>query len=152
MSSLESLDLSFNILSGNIPQSLTSIDPLGFLNLSYNNLSGKIPRGGHFETLSWDGSAFLGNDLLCGFATNKVCEGESNTSVGDTNPISEVEEGDQEDENERILFYGVIALGFGVGFWGLFFILLLKKDKWWFGYWRVIDSVVIRIIACIHKH
>ncbi|XP_026398172.1 probable leucine-rich repeat receptor-like protein kinase At5g63930 isoform X2 [Papaver somniferum] len=152
MSSLESLDLSWNGLDGHTPQSLSSMDSLAFLNLSYNKLSGKIPRGGHFETLSWDGSAVLGNDLLCGFPTNKDCEGESNTSVGDTNPITEVEEGDQEDAKERILFYGVIALGFGVGFWGLFIILLLKKHKWWFGYWRVIDSVVIRIIACIYKN
>ncbi|XP_026419528.1 receptor-like protein 9DC3 [Papaver somniferum] len=121
------IDLSCSNLDGNIPKEISLLKRLYMLNLSHN----------HF-------SAFLWNDLLCGFPTNKVREGESNTSVGDTNPITEVEEGDQEDANERILFCGVTAIGFGVGFWGLFLILLLKKNKWWFGYWRVIDSVILK--------
>lgn len=150
MSSLESFDISCNRLDGYIPQSLTTIDSLAFLNLSYNELSGKIPGGTHFETLSWDGSAFLGNDLLCGFPTDKACKGDQNITVGDT-LIFEVEEDDQEDANERLLFYGIMAMGFAVGFWGLFSVLLLRKEKWWFRYWTFIDSVAIRIICCIHK-
>ncbi|KAI3881935.1 hypothetical protein MKW92_020727, partial [Papaver armeniacum] len=130
ISRLESLDLSFNRLSGNIPPSLTSIDSLGFLNLSYNRLSGKILKGTYFETLSWDGSTFLGNFLLCVPPTKKVCEGEQNVINA-----NEVQEDDQDDTNERIIFYGIVALGFGVGFWGVFLVLLIKKEKWWFGYW-----------------
>ncbi|KAI3869411.1 hypothetical protein MKW92_032197 [Papaver armeniacum] len=147
MSSLESLDLSFNEFSGDIPPSLTSMDSLGFLNLSYNKLSGKIPRGTHFETLSWDGSAFLENDLLCGLPIKIVCEGELNDSF-----TNEVQEHDQEEANERIIFYSIIVVGFGVGFWGLFFVLLIKKEKWWFGYWRSIDFVSVRIVDCIHRN
>ncbi|XP_026451787.1 brassinosteroid LRR receptor kinase BRL2-like [Papaver somniferum] len=71
---LGSLDLSSNILSGPIPQSLTSLHFLGVLNLSYNKLSGRIPREAHFDTLSANGWAYSGNDLLCGELTEKVCD------------------------------------------------------------------------------
>ncbi|XP_026398312.1 probable LRR receptor-like serine/threonine-protein kinase At4g36180 [Papaver somniferum] len=66
---LDSLDLSSTKLSGHIPQALTTIDSLAVLNLSSNNLSGRIPREPHFDTLSLDGSAFSGNELLCGYPT-----------------------------------------------------------------------------------
>ncbi|OVA19241.1 Leucine-rich repeat [Macleaya cordata] len=147
---LESLDLSFNTLSGDIPQSLTWIDSLGYLNLSYNNLNGMIPRGPHFDTLSVDGYAYIGNTLLCGFPTNKSCDqGDSNNN---TDTSMHKDEDDQEDAREKWLFYGVVILGFGVGFWGLFLVLLLRKEKWWFGYWRVVDIVVARIVGCMWKN
>ncbi|KAI3883186.1 hypothetical protein MKW92_041371 [Papaver armeniacum] len=72
LSALESLDLSSNRLSGHIPRSLTTIDTLGVLNFSYNNLSGRMPIGTHFDALSLEGSAFAGNNLLCGFPTKKT--------------------------------------------------------------------------------
>ncbi|XP_026409907.1 putative receptor-like protein 8 [Papaver somniferum] len=142
MIGLESLDLSFNKLSGSIPESLKALDSLGHLNLSYNNSSGRIPRGHHFETLSVDGSAFFGNDLLCGVPTNKSCEG-SNTSADIT---------DEEHPREMLLFYGIVAMGFAVGFGGLFFVLLLKKEKWWFGYWRVVDTIAAKVTGCIMRN
>ncbi|KAI3965352.1 hypothetical protein MKW92_029115 [Papaver armeniacum] len=145
MSGLESLDLCYNRLSGNIPQSLTSMDSLGFLDLSYNKLSGRIPEGTHFETLSWDGSIFIGNDLLCGVPTDKACEGDEDISL-----TNEVEVYDLEDANDRLLFYVALATGIGVGFGGLF-ILLLKKEKWWSGYWKFVESIAVRIIGCFHK-
>ncbi|OVA04842.1 hypothetical protein BVC80_5433g1 [Macleaya cordata] len=147
MTDLESLDLSFNRLSGEIPQSLTSMDFLTYLNLSYNSLSGRIPRGLHFETLSVDGSAYIGNPLLCGVPTKNCCKGDPCSSTEDPTK----EEDDQEDAREKWLFYGVVALGFIVGFWGLFFVLLLRKEKWWFGYWRVVDTIAARIVGCIRK-
>ncbi|XP_026416064.1 LRR receptor-like serine/threonine-protein kinase GSO1 [Papaver somniferum] len=143
MSGLESLDLCYNELSGNIPQSLTSMDSLGFLNLSYNKLSGRIPEGTHFETLSWDGSIFTGNDLLCGVPTEKICEGDQNISS-----TNEVEDYDQENANELCI---AVATGIGVGIWGLFFLLLIKKEKWWSGYWKFVDSIAVRTIRCFHK-
>ncbi|KAI3968348.1 hypothetical protein MKW92_052337 [Papaver armeniacum] len=148
MSSLESLDLSSNRLSGQIPQNLTSIDSLEILNLSHNNLSGRIPRGSHFDTLSVDGYAFAGNDLLCGYPSEKVCDGDHYI---DTSPSSEVDEDDQENRKEKFLLYAIVAMGFAVGFWGFFFILLLKKQKWWFPYWRTVDSVAVRLIECIRN-
>ncbi|XP_026444559.1 putative receptor like protein 25 [Papaver somniferum] len=103
MSGLESLDLSSNRFSGQIPQNLTSIHSLGFL--SYNNLSGRVPTGNQFDTLSWDGSTFAGNDLLCGFPTEKQCKGDHNTS-------SKI------DGKEKLLLYSIVDMGFTVGFWG----------------------------------
>ncbi|KAI3943137.1 hypothetical protein MKW92_000748 [Papaver armeniacum] len=140
MSNLVSLDLSFNSLSGKIPQSLTSLDFLGILNLSYNELSGKIPEGIHFGTLGGDGWAFVGNALLCGEPTKKVCEVEEDDR-----------ENDQEDASEKLILYSVIFVGFGVGFWGLFFVMLINREKWWFPYWRFIDLVVAVIIRCIQN-
>ncbi|OVA14261.1 Leucine-rich repeat [Macleaya cordata] len=151
MTDLESLDLSFNRLSGEIPQSLTSMDFLTYLNLSYNSLSGRIPRGLHFETLSVDGSAYIGNPLLCGVPTKNCCKGDPCSSTEDPTSIPKDDEDDQEDAREKWLFYGVVASGFIVGFWGLFFVLLLRKEKWWFGYWRVVDAIAARIVGCIRK-
>ncbi|XP_026415831.1 receptor-like protein EIX2 [Papaver somniferum] len=153
MSSLESLDLSSNRLSGHIPQSLTSIDSLQILSLSHNNLSGRIPRGNHFDTLSVNGSAFVGNELLCGYPMENECNGDHNISTSDTNPPSKVGEDNQEDAKEKFLLYAIVSMGFVVGFWGFFFVLLLKKQNWWFPYWRIVDSIAVKIVeGCIHKN
>ncbi|KAI3903116.1 hypothetical protein MKW92_005723 [Papaver armeniacum] len=151
MSSLESLDLSFNKLSGHIPQSLASLDFLGYLNLSYNNLIGRIPIGLHLDTLSGDGSAYANNSLLCGFSVNKTCadDQKSNATDADGNFPSEGYEDDKENVKDKLLLYAIVALGFGFGFWGLFFVLICKKEKWWFRYWRLVDLVAVRVANCM---
>ncbi|KAI3938966.1 hypothetical protein MKW92_050630 [Papaver armeniacum] len=145
MNGLESLDLSYNKLSGLIPQSLASMDSLGYLNLSHNNLSGRIPRGPHIDTLSGDGdgSAYVNNSFLCGYLTNNACEGDQSRDTG--NNDYENEDG-LDHTREKWYFFGVVALGFIIGFWGLFFGLLLKKEIWWFGYWRFVDNVAAKIV------
>ncbi|KAJ0082681.1 hypothetical protein Patl1_11667 [Pistacia atlantica] len=88
------IDLSYNCLTGNIPieigtleglpmipAEITLLDYLSMFNLSYNNLSGKIPSGQHFETLNIDGSAYIGNELLCGDPLGISCTGKSNSST-----------------------------------------------------------------------
>ncbi|XP_026416003.1 putative receptor like protein 25 [Papaver somniferum] len=151
MSDLESLDLSVNQLSGQIPQSLASMDSLQLLNSSYNNLSGKIPGGPHFDTLSGDGSAFANNSLLCGFYTNHTCKGDQRSNATDSNTPNGGYEDDKEDVKDTLLLYAIIALGFAVGFWGLFFVLLLKKENWWFAYWRLVNVVAVRVVNCLLK-
>ncbi|KAI3838571.1 hypothetical protein MKW92_014505 [Papaver armeniacum] len=146
MSALESLDLSSNKLSGRIPQSLATIDSLEVLNLSYNNLSGRIPRGIHFDTLSLDGFAYAGNDLLCGFPKDKLCQGDHNASLTDVKPTNEV---DEVDAKENLKLYASVVLGAVVGFFGLFCVLLLKKENWWNPYWRFVESVAVRITSYI---
>ncbi|KAI3938909.1 hypothetical protein MKW92_012532 [Papaver armeniacum] len=147
LSGLESLDLRSNKLSGHIPNTLALIDTLAVLNLSSNKLSGKVPRSPHFDTLSLDGSAFSGNELLCGFPTKKLCNGDTNTSIGDVI----VDEVDPEDAKEKMLLYAIVALGFVLGFWGLYLILFLKRNQWWFPYWKMVDSVTVRIIGYIQN-
>ncbi|KAK8662558.1 hypothetical protein V6N13_092129 [Hibiscus sabdariffa] len=57
---LYDLDLSYNNLSGMIPESLSS---LGMLNLSYNSLEGPIPK---LLSYSFSPYSFWGNKHLCG--------------------------------------------------------------------------------------
>ncbi|KAA8517278.1 hypothetical protein F0562_017571 [Nyssa sinensis] len=142
MRGLESLDFSFNHLRGEIPRSLTLLDSLSYLNLSYNNFSGEIPRGMHFDTLSADGSAYIGNKFLCGAPGGMNC----NKSVS-----SSIEKFDAEDSRLEILFYGVVGIGYGVGISGFFMILNLMKEKWRVSYSRAIDKIVMRIIQCLCK-
>ncbi|KAI3951389.1 hypothetical protein MKW92_048277 [Papaver armeniacum] len=149
MNGLESLDLSFNKLTGLIPYSLASMSSLGRLNLSYNNLSGRIPREPHFDTLSGDGSAYLNNSLLCGFYTNNTCGDDHRTDATDSNSPNEY---DKQDAKDKLLLYAIVALGFAVGFWGLFFVLLLKKQNWWFPYWRLVDVVAVGVANCMWKN
>ncbi|XP_026438562.1 LRR receptor-like serine/threonine-protein kinase GSO1 [Papaver somniferum] len=150
LSALESLDLSSNRLSGHIPQSLTKVHSLAVLNLSYNMLSGKIPIESHFDTLSVDGLAFVGNELLCGLPTKKICDGDQNSST--IKPTKKDDEVDPEDVKDKLLLYAIVFLGFAVGFWSLFFILLMKKQKWWLPYWRFVDSIAIEIIEYVQKY
>ncbi|XP_026420550.1 probable leucine-rich repeat receptor-like protein kinase At1g35710 [Papaver somniferum] len=150
MNGLESLDLSFNKLSGPIPVSLASMDFLGYLNLSYNNLSGTIPRGPHFDTLSGDGSAYVNNSFLCGYLTKSICGDDSDN--GSTNYPSEVNRDEEDESKDKWYLFGVVVLGFIVGFWGLFFGLVLKKEKWWCPYWKFVDSIAVRTIQVFLRH
>ncbi|RWR79639.1 Leucine-rich repeat [Cinnamomum micranthum f. kanehirae] len=138
MSGLESLDLSFNRLVGEIPSSLTKLDFLGSLSLSYNNLSGKIPSGGHFDTLIWDGSAYIGNAFLCGTSIQKKCMTYSSKS----HSVMEMEDG-----KEKWLPYGFAILGYALGFWGPFVVLAMRREESWNWYWRRVDDVALRIIG-----
>ncbi|KAI9125205.1 hypothetical protein K1719_003821 [Acacia pycnantha] len=61
---LDFLDLSRNHLFGRIPSQLSQIDRLSVMDLSYNNLFGEIPIGTQLQ--SFDPSAYVGNERLCG--------------------------------------------------------------------------------------
>ncbi|KAI3834503.1 hypothetical protein MKW92_051864 [Papaver armeniacum] len=146
MTGLESLDLSFNNLSGEIPMELVSLSYLGYINLSYNNLSGRIPENAHFQSLSLDGSAFLGNE--------NHCDGDpvspTNSDIGNSTNLHV--EDDEDGAREKVFLFGFVVLGIVVGFWGLFLGLLCRKEKWWFGYWRVVDSIAGKVGGCTKKN
>ncbi|KAI3902125.1 hypothetical protein MKW92_008534 [Papaver armeniacum] len=146
LSALESLDLSSNKLSGHIPQSLTTIDNMAVLNLSYNELSGRIPRGAHFDTLSVDGSAFSGNELLCGYPIKKLCEGDRNTSINDANPTNDIDEDDGEDEIEKFLIGNMLLLPWGLELdLGVFlYFSYLKRSCG--SHRRFVNSIAVRIV------
>ncbi|KAJ4718499.1 Receptor-like protein kinase [Melia azedarach] len=74
---IESLDLSYNQLSGQIPSQLIDLNFLSNFNLSYNNLWGPTPNAGQFA--NFDERNYKGNPGLCGPTINRNC-----TSVPDS--------------------------------------------------------------------
>ncbi|XWS25037.1 hypothetical protein CRYUN_Cryun27aG0036500 [Craigia yunnanensis] len=140
MSLLESLDLSYNNLSGEIPTAVALLDSLSTLSLSYNNLSGKIPTGPHFDTLSRDGLAYIGNKLLCGAPDGIDCDSKATPTP---------ESSDLEDHSGQWkLMYAIVFAGYVVGFWGLFGVLYLMNEERRKSYWAAVDQIVARIIRC----
>ncbi|KAI9095393.1 hypothetical protein K1719_026427 [Acacia pycnantha] len=83
MKSLESLDLSYNILSGEIPSTISDLSFLNHLNLSYNNFNGQIPLGTQIQ--SFDCWSFVGNPKLCGDPLPTKCNKKEETR--DSKPI-----------------------------------------------------------------
>ncbi|XP_062014568.1 receptor-like protein EIX1 [Rosa rugosa] len=118
---LETLDLSHNQLSGPIPQSLSSLISLSHLNLSYNNLAGRIPSNTQLTTLD-DSSIYEANPLLCGVPLATKCLGDSTPAALDG------KDNKDEDDNEKLGFYGSIVLGFIIGFWGVCGTLVVKNS------------------------
>ncbi|KAL0299553.1 UNVERIFIED_CONTAM: Receptor-like protein EIX2 [Sesamum radiatum] len=128
MKSLNSLDFSRNHLSGGIPTSICDLDSLGRLDLSYNNLSGRIPQDNH--CLTFGGPSYIGNVGLCGPLLNKSCPGDE--PIQDPNSTVDAQgEFDDDDDDDRFItrgFYSALALGFIIGFWGIYGTILLDKD------------------------
>ncbi|MCI31591.1 receptor-like protein kinase, partial [Trifolium medium] len=110
MKNLESLDLSNNKLSGEIPNNITLLTFLGYLNISYNNFHGKIPIGTQLQSL--DASSFIGNPNLCGVPLDNCTRVDEYPKTA--TPSIEIEDGDSIKES---LFLGM-GVGFAVGLWG----------------------------------
>ncbi|KAK8365861.1 hypothetical protein V6Z12_A02G082900 [Gossypium hirsutum] len=143
MSLLESLDLSYNNLSGEIPVSLALLDPLSTLNLAHNNMSGEIPTSPHFDTLSRDGLAYIGNKFLCGAPAGSHCDSEDFPT-----PESSESEHSEEQSGEWKMVLALAFAGYVVGFWGLFGVVYLVNEKWRKAYWASVDRIVDGIIRC----
>ena len=104
MRQLESLDLSSNELSGEIPEELASLNFLSTLNLSYNKLAGRMPESSQFSIFSR--SSFLGNTSLCGPPVSKQCSNRT-----ETNALHALD-----NDFEDVLLFMFTALGFGIFF------------------------------------
>ncbi|XP_019261671.1 PREDICTED: probable leucine-rich repeat receptor-like protein kinase At2g33170 [Nicotiana attenuata] len=102
MKVFESLYLSENQLSGQIPQSL----------------SRKIPVGTQLQ--SFNSSSFQGNEL-CGLPLLVNCSSGGQIPDVDT-------EKDERDEDELDWFYISMSIGFGLSFWGVCSCLLFKRS------------------------
>ncbi|OAY80018.1 LRR receptor-like serine/threonine-protein kinase GSO1 [Ananas comosus] len=132
LQSLESLDLSMNELNGTIPQSITALTSLSSLNLSYNNLSGRIPSGDQIQTLV-DPTIYAGNPYLYGPPISKNCSGNEPTYTPD-------EKKQHNGGLENIEIYLAMGLGFIVGLWGVYGVLLFKS-AWRNTYFYIIDNI-----------
>ncbi|KAM5586970.1 receptor-like protein EIX2 [Rosa sericea] len=138
---LETLDLSHNQLSGPIPQSLSSLTSLSHLNLSYNNLAGRIPSSTQLTTLD-DSSIYEANPLLCGVPLATKCLGDSTPAALDG------KDNKDEDDNEKLGFYGSIVLGFIIGFWGVCGTLVVK-NSWRYAYFQFFDNIKDKVALAI---
>ena len=108
LTQLESLDLSINKLSGEIPRQLNSLTFLGFLNLSENQFVGPIPVGGQIG--NFPNSSFMGNLGLCGRPLSKMCETPSLT------PSPNNQHNDTFEDSIMCGFtWKVVAIGYGCG-------------------------------------
>ncbi|KAH9699585.1 hypothetical protein KPL71_024423 [Citrus sinensis] len=130
MKSIESLDFSANQLSGEIPQSMSSLSFLNHLNLSNNHLTGKIPSSTQLQSL--DSSCFAGNNL-CG-APLPNCTGNNPLVPEDPNG-----NGNEDEDEVDWLLYVSVALGFVVGFW-CFIGPLLVSRRWRYKYCHFLDG------------
>ncbi|XP_015867558.3 receptor-like protein EIX2 [Ziziphus jujuba] len=144
---LETLDLSRNKLFGPIPVSMTSLTFLNHLNLSYNNLTGKIPTANQFLTFD-DPSIYQGNVGLCGKPLDNDCLGSS--QFGTPRGEKEEKDGDLGDKTEKVGFYISIALGFIVGFWGVFGSLIINKS-WRYTYFGFVQRVSDTCFVLFHR-
>lgn len=140
MTSLETLDLSFNRLSGPIPQGMSELNYLNHLNLSYNNLSGEIPFGNQLQTLDAT-SFYIGNPYLCGALVNKSCFDGNNVNVSS-------EEYGMAVASQMLSIYLSNALGFMVGLWSVFILLLFKTD-WRNSYFKMIDEIYDKVYVAM---
>ncbi|KAG9446174.1 hypothetical protein H6P81_012302 [Aristolochia fimbriata] len=143
---LESLDLSKNLLYGRIPDSLSALHFLAYMNLSHNNLSGRIPQGFQIQTLD-DPSIYAGNPELCGPPIRKQCqEVETPPTLLAAGGNNKKEIDDDDDNNQMLFLYISVALGFIVGLWGVFVVLLFSKS-WRMAYYRFSDELEDKIIV-----
>ncbi|KAF7046367.1 hypothetical protein CFC21_055397 [Triticum aestivum] len=134
---LESLDLSNNELSGEIPSSMTALTSLSYMNLSYNTLTGKIPTGNQFHT--FDASDYIGNIGLCGYPLTNNCTG--NSSSGPTHA-------DHGDGSNDISFYLGLAVGYILGLWVVFCVILFKK-RWRSAYFIFVEGLQEKIYVAV---
>lgn len=121
---LESLDLSKNKLSGEIPTELVRLSFLSFLNLAYNQLVGRIPVGGQLSTFGQD--TFEGNEGLCGPPLPGGCSNA--TAAG--NDIGGGASNSTAEYSWKLIFVG---LGYGGGLALVFgpFVLLGEGRRWY---------------------
>ncbi|XP_074575983.1 receptor-like protein EIX2 [Curcuma longa] len=137
---LESLDLSRNQLSGSIPPALSNLTFLSHFNVSCNNLTGRIPSGNQLNTFT-DPSAFMGNPFLCGFPLNNSCDKVVTDGEAYKNKI-------ETHNHDAIWMYISVVLGFVLGFWVVWGVLLFSEASR-HSYFRAVDGFFDRVYVSV---
>jgi len=106
LTDLESLDLSKNRLSGEIPPELGKLTFLAQMNFSYNMLEGPIPQGTQIQ--SQNSSSFAENLGLCGVPLQETCGGEEEEE-------KEATKQEQDEEKDQVLSWIAAAIGYVPG-------------------------------------
>ncbi|XP_006656407.1 tyrosine-sulfated glycopeptide receptor 1-like [Oryza brachyantha] len=109
LTNLQLLDLSSNHLTGALPSALTDMHFLSKFNVSYNDLEGPVPTGRQFGTFL--NTSYSGNPKLCGPMLRNQCDREPEHA---TSP---------KQQNKK----AIIALALGVFFGGLAILFLLGR-------------------------
>ncbi|KAM7469242.1 hypothetical protein LguiA_007425 [Lonicera macranthoides] len=146
---LETLDLSSNHCSGQIPPGMCSLTFLNHLNLSHNNFSGPIPSGDQFPT--FNESIYEGNPGLCGSPLLTKCKVATDEKDGDHRGHNG---DDREDKYEKLQLFVSIALGFIIGFWSVCGSLVIKKT-WrdaYFGFFKKVRDGIIMLVEVNVNH
>ncbi|CAN6543221.1 unnamed protein product [Malus baccata var. baccata] len=142
MGALESLDLSMNKLCGEISPSISNLSFLNHLNLSYNSLVGQIPKSTQLQ--SFDLSSYAGNKL-CGPPLEEHCN--TNEAMP---PVS-----DEKHKEGHLLedggFYLSLGLGFAFGFW-IVLGSLLSNLPWSNAFSQFQNRIVKKLYAAIVEH
>uniref|UniRef100_A0A0E0KMB4 Leucine-rich repeat-containing N-terminal plant-type domain-containing protein n=1 Tax=Oryza punctata TaxID=4537 RepID=A0A0E0KMB4_ORYPU len=117
---MESMDLSHNHLNGSVPVELADLSFLSFFSIAYNNLSGEIPFESQFCTLN--GTAFEGNENLCGEIVDKICPMNWNRSHDSDDEMHQLLSTDTMDM--PLIYWSFVAGSFAIGFWGIIALLI----------------------------
>jgi hypothetical protein len=129
---VESLDLSNNKLSGEIPTSLSAPTSLSHLNLSYNNLQGAIPSGSQLQVLDDQASIYIGNPGLCGPPISKKCPEAGSIPAAPS---------DEKDGRENVFLAVATSSEYVMGLWTVFCAFLFKA-KWRIASFTFYDGMV----------
>ncbi|GKB21518.1 leucine-rich repeat domain, L domain-like protein [Tanacetum coccineum] len=111
MTELLTLNLSRNMLFGEMPSSMSDMHSLNDLDVSFNNLSGRVPSSTQLQ--SFEPTRFTGNAGLCGLPTTKKCPEDE--YLGVPHVVKSGSDGYSTDELQRWFYVGG-ATGFATGF------------------------------------
>ncbi|XP_075665061.1 receptor-like protein EIX2 [Castanea sativa] len=131
MKELESIDLSQNHLSCEIPSSVSNLSFLNYLDLSHNDFSGRIPSSTRLH--SFDAARYIGNPQLCGAPLLKRCT----PPIGE--PHNRILISKTKEESESSSFYMGVGVGFAVGFWGVCEGLFFNRT-WRHAYFKFVND------------
>ncbi|XP_027359517.1 receptor-like protein EIX2 [Abrus precatorius] len=136
---LAGLNLSTNNITGFIPNNIGDMQMLESLDLSFNHLYGRMPLSGKIpestQLQSFDSSTYVGNNGLCAPPLQNQCPEDG------VSPTRSTERNDKdEDEFITLGFYVSMSLGFCAGFWAVCGTLVIKSS-WRHAYFRFFHNM-----------